>query len=196
MKKRLETIVILLTMITFNAIGQNIQEFKSELENCGMNLNIPTGYVESTVIKNRDMHYEYALKYQDKDFEVRYAVSPITKKVYANDAQKKEMEDHKTMRNTSYRPIFLAIVMNVAGGGPGNKMQEMEENAVKKDFNADWGAIVLLEPKSEFAKGFKYCFILTIHKKDTADAFYFYLSNSRENFMENAKPFFNSMKFD
>lgn len=196
MKKRLGTIVILLTMITFNAIGQNLQEFKSKLENCGMKLNIPTGFVESKVIENHDMGYDYAIKCQEKDFEVRYTVRPITQKVYANDTDKKKMEDNKTFKNSSYKVILMAIISNVTGSGVGGKMQVFDESAVKKEFNADWGATTFVEPKSDFGKGFKYCMIVAIHKMDIADAFYFFLSNSKENLMENAMPLFHSLQFD
>jgi hypothetical protein len=115
-KGLLGTFVILLTMITFTTIGQNLQDFKSKLANCKMKINIPTGYIESEVVKNNDMRYDYAIKNQDNDFELRYSISPITKTTYENDAEKKMMEDHIAFRNTSYKVILTTIIINVAEG--------------------------------------------------------------------------------
>jgi hypothetical protein len=71
--------------------GQNYAEFKSILDDCGMNFTKPAGFDESMVIDNDDMGYEYALKYSNKDFEVRYSIRPIRYKNYANDTIKNEM---------------------------------------------------------------------------------------------------------
>ena len=196
MKMRLGIIVMLLTMITLTALGQNLQDFKSKLANCGMKLNIPPGYIESKIIENHDMGYDYAIKNQDGDFELRYAVRPITQTTYANDTEKKMMEDHITFRNTSYKVILTTIVINVAGGGTATKLGEYNDIAVKKEFNADWGGNIIAEPKSDFGKGFQKCMIVTIHKKDKADAYFFFMFNTKESFMQNAVPLFHSMQFE
>jgi hypothetical protein len=183
-------------MITFTAIGQNLQDFKSKLVNCGMKINIPTGYIESKVVENQDMRYDYVIKNQDNDFELRYSISPITKTTYANDTEKKMMEDHIAFRNTSYKVILMTIITNVAGGGTVTKLLEYDASAVKKEFNADWGGTIILEPKSDFGKGFKKCMIVTIHKKDLADAYFFFMFNTKEKFMQYAVPLFHSMQFE
>jgi hypothetical protein len=196
MKKGLGTIVMLLTMITFTAIGQNLQDFKSKLANCKMKLNIPTGYIESKVIENHDMGYDYAIKSQDNDFELRYAIRPITQTTYANDTEKKMMEDHIAFRNSSYKVILMTIIINVAGGDQATKLQVYDESAVKKEFNADWGATTIVETKSDFGKGFKTCMIVTIHKKDVADAYFFFMFSTKEQFMKYALPLFHSLQFE
>src|ERR1035437_2631337 len=115
MKKILGIIVFLLIGLTFSSIGQNLKEFKSQLAECGMKVNIPPGFIESKIIENDDMGYEYALKYPDKDFELRYAIRPITYKVYANDTVKNELEGQKGFRNSSYRTILETIILNITG---------------------------------------------------------------------------------
>lgn len=196
MKKKVGTIMLLLTMMSLCAIGQNLQDFKTKLANCGMKLNIPTGYIESKIVENHDMGYDYAIKNPDGDFELRYAVRPITQTTYANDTEKKMMEDHITFRNTSYKVILMTIVINVAGGGPVTKLGEYNESAVKKEYNAEWGGNIIAEPKSDFGKGFKTCMIVTIHKKDKADAYLFFMFNTKEKFMEYAVPLFHSLQFE
>ena len=175
--------------------GQNLVEFKSILDNCGMNINIPDGFVESKIIDNDDMNYEYALKYPDKDFEIRYSIRPIRYKNYANDIIKNEMENLRGFRNSQYDIILQTVILNITGGVD-YIVQSFNENTVKNEFNAYWGATTFVELNSDFGKGFKYCSIVAIHKTDVADAYYFYLSNSRDNFMDYVKPLFHSLRFD
>lgn len=195
MKKGLVFILILTTILYFNAIGQNLQEFKSQLIDCGMNLTIPSGFEESKIIENDDMEYEYAIKYPDKDFELRYATRPITYKTYSNDSLKKEIEDQIPFRNSQYGIILETIVLNITGGVD-YEIQEYGKDDVKIEFNADWGAVTFVNLNSEFGKGFKYCMIVAIHKDYVADAYYFYLANSKENFSENMEPLFHTLRFD
>ncbi len=187
--------VFLLVILNFNSFGQNFKEFKSLLGNCGMNVNIPAGFREAKIVENDDMNYEYAIKYPDKDFELRYAIRPIRYKEYANDTVKRELEGQSPFRNSSYGTILHTIVLNITGGVD-YEIQAFDKNAVKKEFNADWGATTFVVLKSDFGKGYKYCMIVTIHKDDVADAYYFYLSNTKENFSENEDPLFHTLRFD
>ncbi len=175
--------------------GQNYAEFISILDDCGMNFTKPDGIEESIIIDNYDMEYEYALKYSDKDFEVRYSIRPITYKNYANEDLKNEMEDLRLFRNSQYKIIFQTVILNITGGVDYN-IQVFNNDAVKNEFNADWGATTFVELNSDFGKDFKYCLIVAIHKNDVADAYYFYLANSKENFMDYAKPLYYTLQFD
>ena len=84
-------------------------------------------------------------------------------------------------RNSSYATILHTIILNITGGVD-YKIQEFDRNAVKNEFNADWGATTFVNLNSGFGKGFKYCMIVAIHKKDIADAYYFYMADTKEKF--------------
>lgn len=195
MTKGLGLIAIILTMLTIKSAGQNLQEFKSLLTDCGMNINIPSEFIESNIIENDDMGYEYAIKYSDSDFELRYAIRPITYKKYANDTVRNELESQRPFRNSQYGIILETIVLNITGGVE-SEIQFFDKDAVKKEFNAEWGATTFVNLNSDFGKGFKYCMIVAIHKDDIADAYYFYLSNTKENFSDKMDPLFHTLKFD
>lgn len=195
MKNRLLTLILVLLGFISGVYGQNLSEFKSLLDDCGMNIEIPNGFIESKVVDNDDMGYEYALKYPDKDFEVRYSIRPIRYKNYVNDTVKNEMEDQRQFRNSQYGIILQTVILNITGGVDYD-VQVYDKDAVKKEFNADWGATTFVELNSDFGKGFKYCMIVAIHKDDVADSYYFYLSNSKDNFMDNVEPLFHSLRFD
>lgn len=188
--------LIILTSLTFTrSNAQNWTEFTETISNCGMTFTLPLKLVDSKVVNNDDMEYDYALKYKDKDFEVRYAIRPILLNKYSSAAEQKEMESQKAFRNSQYRIILETIILNITGGVD-HKIQEFDPQAVKTEFNADWGATTFVELNSGFGKGFKYCMIVAIHKKDKADAYYFYMSNSKENFSENMDPLFHTLRFN
>ncbi|MCE1198619.1 MAG: hypothetical protein LWW85_06585 [Marinilabiliales bacterium] len=195
MEKKLGIFVTLFIILNINAIGQKLSDFKALLEECGMNVNIPKGFVESEIIDNKDMSYDYAIKYPDKDFELRYSIRPIRYKKYTNDTLKNEMESQRAFRNSQYNIILETVILNITGGVD-YKVQAFNNEAVRKEFNADWGATSFVDLKSDFGKGFKYCMIVTIHKDDFADAYYFYLSNSKDKFSENMDPLFHTLRFD
>lgn len=188
-------IILGLLGLTSGVYGQNYIMFRSILDDCGMNFTMPDGVKECKIIENDDMEYDYALKYPDKDFEVRYSIRPIRYKNYANEAMKNEIESQIPFRNSSYGIILQTVVLNISGGIEYD-VQAFDKDAVKMEFNADWGATTFVKLNSEFGKGYKYCMIVTIHKNDFADAYYFYLSNSMEKFMEYADPFFHTLRFD
>jgi hypothetical protein len=195
MKNRLLILTLGLIGVISSVYGQNFSEFKSIVDNCGMNFNKPNGFIESQIIDNDDMRYEYALKYSDKNFEVRYSIRPIRYKNYSNDTVKNEMESQRSFRNSQYETILKAVILNITGGVD-YKVQAFDKDAVKKEFNADWGATTFVELNSDFGKDFKYCMIVAIHKDDIADAYYFYLLNSKDKFMDYVNPLFHSLRFD
>jgi hypothetical protein len=141
------------------------------------------------------MEYDYALKYSDKDFEVRYSIRPIKYKNYTDDSEKKYMESQSAFRNSQYEMILRTVILNITGGMDYG-VRAFGKEDVKNEFNADWGASTFVELNSDFGKGFKYCMIVAIHKDDIADAYYFYLSNSTDKFMEHTDPLFHRLGFD
>lgn len=188
-------LIILASLLFTRSNGQNLNEFTQTITNCGMTFTLPLKFLDSKVIKNDDMEYDYALKYKDKEFEVRYAIRPILLIKYSSVDEQKEMESQKSFRNSQYKIILSTIILNITGGVD-YKIQEFDSDAVKTEFNADWGATTFVELNSDFGKGFRYCMIVAIHKKDKADAYYFYMANSKENFSENMDPLFHTLKFN
>lgn len=178
-----------------NITGQNLEEFKALLDDCGMVVSIPEGMVECNIVTNDDMEYEYAVKYPDKNFELRYAIRPIRYKEYANEDIKQEFENIAPFRNSSYAIILQTVILNITGGND-FPVQVFETKAVNNEFNADWGATTFIQLNSDFGKGYKYCLIVAIHKKDVADAYYFYLSDTTDHFSKNMQPLFHTLKFE
>ena len=173
--------------------------FANRLNRAKMTFTAPDGFTEISVVKNSQMHYEYALKHPTKDFEVRYAVVPLDSVFIQFDAMQKNQSNGGTYMtigpNKLYYGAFVSTMANISNGTQRNVMP-FPSDAVKNEFNADWGASGVCEVAGEFGKGYKYCTAVAIHKDNLADAYYFYLTNNASDFTpDNMIPIFHAMKF-
>jgi hypothetical protein len=195
-KIRLATIGLLFFTLTSFKSDNLPKEFTDLLIRAGLTFQQVQGLEEIKTIQNRQMNYEYAIKYPNKKFEVRYAIRPLDN--ILNDYREKEKNKNKGDININpnklYSSLFQATILNISGG----KLPEIttfEKDAVKEEFNADWGATTFVELGREFGQDYKYCMIVAIHKDNLGDAYIFYLSDSKVGFNELVDPAFYSLRF-
>ena len=161
--------------------------FQNVLDLARMSFTMPKNAIPVPVEKNRQMHYEYAVTFKDQPFEVRYAVSPMGYSVaeaYGGGQGITPRPIGPTDNNVMAKAIAFAVATNVGGGvaDPNIKTGYFPAEAVKKEFNADWGGTTMVEIKNNsFGTGYKYCIMTTLHKNDVASAYVFYLSDTKEN---------------
>jgi hypothetical protein len=172
------------------------KSFADLLDRVAMTYDKPSEYSETLPIENPQMNYDYALINNAKDFEIRYAIRPLDEQLknYNEREKNKKAGDINIHPNKLYAAAFQAIVFNVSGGQL-SKIGAFDTQAVKKEFNADWGAITMVEVGKEFAQNYKYCFLIAIHKDNVGDAYYFYLANTKEDIKKNMLPVFHSLRF-
>lgn len=181
-------------MHAFESTQQN--SFSDLLTEAGMVLQLPDGMVNSEIVNNDQMNYEHAVKYPDKKFEIRYSIRPLRDRIERYKENEKNKKPGETFNdpNKMYAASFTAVAYNISGGKfKGSK--EFDKNAVKNEFNADWGAMTFVETGTSFGLGYKYCMMLAIHKDDCADAYIFFMTDDKENLMEWVIPVFHSLKF-
>lgn len=171
------------------------KKFTDLLDRAAMTFNQPNEFSEIQPIENEQMNYEYAVINTGKDFEVRYAIRPLDERIKNfNEQEKKKPDDAAIHPNKMYQSVFQVIIFNVSGGKL-SKIGTFDPQAVKKEFNADWGAFTMVEAGKEFGQNYKYCFLVTIHKDDIGDAYIFYLSNTTEGITKNMQASFHSLRF-
>src|SRR5215217_45409 len=51
--------------------------FQNVLDLAQMTFLMPKGAIPIPIVKNRQMHYEYAITFKDQPFEVRYSIAPV-----------------------------------------------------------------------------------------------------------------------
>ena len=193
--KNLFTILTLIILCSFRS-EKLPREFQKLLERASLTFIETEGMEETKIIANRQMEYEYAIKYPDKNFEVRYAIRPLDEhlRTYKEKLKNKEKGDVILDPNNYYPSLLQATILNISGG----KLPEITEfgkKPVKSEFNADWGATAFVEVGKEFGQNYKYCLVVAIHKKNCGDAYMFYLSHEKRNFDQLVKAPFHSLRF-
>jgi hypothetical protein len=178
--------LLLLTTGMANAQTALPDTFQNVLDLARMSFTLPKDAIPVPVVKNMQMHYEYAITFKDQPFEVRYAVTPMGYSVAEAYTGGKGITPREIRAddNTFAKTVAFTVAINVGGGVPDPKIRTgyFPAESVKKEFGADWGGTTIIELKNNsFGTEYKYCIMTTLHKNDTASAYVFYLSDTREN---------------
>jgi hypothetical protein len=184
---------ILLLFFSMSATAKLPEKFGELMQRAKMTFTEPTGLVEIAPIENVQMNYEFALKYPETKFEIRFAIRPLDTmlKEYAKAIKSGSICINP---NKSYQTSFLATIFNVSNGKTSNT-KTFDKDAVKLEFNADWGSTAFFEVGKEFGQDYKYCMVVAIHKDDCGDAYIFFLTDTINEFDKFMHPVFHSLQF-
>ncbi|WP_027004042.1 hypothetical protein [Hugenholtzia roseola] len=187
---------ILLLMLASFAPNKLPKKFTGLLDNAGLTFESPVGFKPTKIIENKQMNYEYAIKHKKENFEVRFAIRPLEGLLrnYREREKNKKQGEININPNTIYASLLEVTALNISGGQT-TEIVEFDTQAVKAEFNADWGATTLVKLEEEFGQSYQYCLIVAIHKDDLGDAYCFFLANSLEQIKELSQPAFYSLKF-
>ncbi|WP_316788957.1 hypothetical protein [Pedobacter frigoris] len=171
-----------------DTLQSQMSNFQKILGETNMAFKMPEGAVEIPIVKNAQMHYEYAVKFPDKNLEVRYSVAPLKKRMEEFREREKNKKPGENVQNpnASSAAISYAVALNIGGGKMDTtiKFGPFRPDAVKKEFGADWGGTTLAKLHKSFGTDYTNCIMVTLHKNDIADAYIFYMGDSRENLMK------------
>ncbi|MFC5684658.1 hypothetical protein ACYE2N_00205 [Flavobacterium sp. MAHUQ-51] len=198
-KAKLLSIGILLFVLTAASTKKVTTGFQEKLLKSKMNFEMPKEYLETAVIPNNQMNYDFAIKHKEKEFEIRFAIHPLDDRMknYLDKEKSKKSGEINKNPNELYQASFLAIAMNVSGVFDKiPRTSTYRPESIKAEFNADWGAMAMVETGKEFSTVYKYCLIVAIHKDNIADAYYFYLANDQQTLKELIQPVFHTLKFN
>ncbi|MDN5284223.1 MAG: hypothetical protein JWR38_497 [Mucilaginibacter sp.] len=199
--RRDSTILLLLLLVTgvkaqITNSGNNItntlpEKFQKKLSESKMVFTKPNGTSEVPIVENTDMHYDYALKLNDKNIEVRYSIWPIYKAmidIYNN--RQKSPGDTVLEPNKLHKQFALFAFSKISGGkiSPNQvRLQPFTVPTVKKDFNADEGTMSMGPVGEAFSPKYTFGFYMMIHKDNAGDGYILYLFESQDAMFEEYK---------
>jgi hypothetical protein len=162
------------------------QDFASKIKNAGMYFDFPSGFEPVAVRDNPDVKYDYAVKYPNTDFEIRYFIWPYDS-VTTDSGKRATTPDEINMVSGSFVDFYTASLLNAKGARKKKELKSLEiktfsDQDAKQKFKADKTYMCLTECKSDFSKGYKYCFILGLHKEKVGAAYIYMLSNDKKWF--------------
>lgn len=186
--------IILSTMTSFTTIDPP-EKVKELLDKTGMTLVIPEGLIETEVIQNNHMNYDYVLKNATDGFEIRYAIRPLGEMVkeYEEWEKNKKEGDFRIHPNNMYPAVGSAVAFNISGKMA--NLSPFDNEAVKNEYYADKGGVTGVEPRETFAQGYKSCLMIVIQKDNVATAYIFLLANDKETLTKALAQAAYSLKF-
>ena len=156
----------------------------------------PLGFLEANIDESIPFKYDYALKSEIHDFEIRYVIHPsIYKQKQYEELKKTSGVVLAPQRENDYLLDFANILINLSDN-PENlkKGRDFPPDAVKKEFGADWGNASFLMLNPSYDKKFKMCFIITLYRKNRASAYILYLANDQTvllDYLKDTKLYYN-----
>lgn len=172
--KKLTTILLL--VLTIHGYGQESPTFEEVLALSDMSFKPLENFEEIPVLPNSVMEYEYAAKNKETGMEVRYAIRPINVPYEFEDEEERlDFLNSVEVENTQYKMFTMVATLNLSGGKE-KKITEFSE-AGTKSIGADWVGTVFTVLDSDFAKGYQFCMLIVLFKKDGAICYCYFLTN-------------------
>jgi hypothetical protein len=179
--------LITVLLLTSNKCSEDYgyEELPTLLERANLIFVIPKDCDFVPIIKNNQVYYNLAYKLKS-GIEIRYHISPYdsllsrynayldrkAKGIKPVDPEKGEYTEYMSNPNDGYKSYFHAIIFNITEKTDSsfknaiNRAKEFPPEAVKKEFNADWGAYAFCKLDKEFGQDYEVCSVNIIHKKD------------------------------
>ncbi|WP_214072891.1 hypothetical protein [Mucilaginibacter sp. dw_454] len=167
-------------------------KFQKLLDQTGMTFKMPEGSVKIPIVKNMQIHYDYAVSYPSRNMEIRYTIVPMGKRVAEYQEFQKKHDPGSSMADPNKMFEISAIVTatNMGGGTQDTtiKGRKFPTTDVKNEFGADIGGFLMVQVKNNSAgTNYKFCSMVALQKDNVANVYIFFLCNSMQEFVQNLK---------
>ena len=167
-------------------------EFQRELADAGLVLRVPAGFSVVDARQNDRVRYTCAISAQKAKLEIRYHIVSLKPQPLPDGYTSLAAAD----MNQLHLLHTVALIQNVASRVIAEP-SPFPEHAVQSEFGADWGAVCRLGlAPSAFAEGFSECMLVSLHRRDVADAYLFYLFEDYEAVAKLIESNFYTLVFD
>lgn len=189
-------ITIIFTSVALSLLAQNPSkaQFDSLLVRSNIDFNMPDSCKEVAVKFMHKIPHNYAVGPKDSSFQIRYWVRPLD--TWFADYNKKSKKEKKGSMHPDAlcKSMMMLSVLNASGNKSSDYQVSQYPELTKQAYNADWDAVALIE--SGWAdEGYKYCYILSLHKDGIADIYIYVLANHKEDFLKISGLMAKSIKF-
>ncbi|SRR5579871_3682250 len=167
----------ILFMAAISPLYADSGPFLTEVGQYHLVFTMPDRFKEIPVTPNKDLKYDYAVKSESPSFEIRYLLMP---------------DGHVGL--ATFVPV---MGMDIAGTGNLESAKRFDPQDAETEFGADEALSATIDGMdSEFGRGYKNCVFLAIHRKDSGQAYIFFLFNDPKGTEDLLKATFHSLKFD
>lgn len=190
----MKKIIILLLLLSNVANAQLLEEFQKKAAASGLQFTMPPGYKVTTVSPNPDLQYSFAIVNEANTMEVRYSLFPMAAMLKEYEESKKDPNVVMVNPNNIYKGIMMSNLFNMTNG-KGSEVVDFPTEAVKKEFNAEYGGVAFFAFECQFGKGWKYGQAVCLHKENTADVIITFMSNDSKTHSDLMEIPFHALTF-
>lgn len=189
----LAVLFFVITASTYSLYAKDkiLAEFNRAMKTIGVTFKKPAQFNPVPLIMEarEDVDYLYAIKHKKKKLEIRYSLFP-----YIN--QKNESGKTIASSDDTYKLFTYTVLLNIAGDEDKIlRAGEFDKDAVKEEFNADWGSSNLVEAGNPFGDGYKYAMIVALFKSGSGHIYITYLFDDYKDIHEEFLSAFHSISF-
>jgi len=163
----LYTLILLLSVYNGHVNAQDASyTFQDLLDDGGLVLETPADFDVLTPEANDVLSYEYAMKHQQKNLAVRYAIRPI-------DMVEIDYEDPHNAApepNHLFPMLFQSLISDFSRGGS-SPSNEYSASDARAKFNADWAGVAVMDVSRDFTDEYDQVLLLALHKNNASDAY-------------------------
>ena len=166
----LTTTFIIFTTIAFTQKIDYPTQFNELINQVGIEFYEPAdaGYKDIRPIENEYQEYEFAIWSRKEKLEMRYAILPY---------------DEKDIFSANPHILTARALTSIATNEEhANNISaiQLSEEALKRDFNADWGMVYFFQPKPGFSP-FPQCRMVALYKEGRGTVLIFHLFVKADN---------------
>lgn len=189
-------LLLFIFTISISANTSKSNDFTQTLNEHNMIFTMPKDFKQISIKDNENVSYQHAIKSKKVKLEIRYSIFSLKEKL----KEYKEWENSNKKNSILTDPnqhysIFSQVVIENIAGSENSKLTLFDKKNVKDEFNADWGGTTLVEPKSDFGKGYKYALITALHKDNIADVYIFFLFDDLKTVQKEITQTFYNLRF-
>ena len=188
-------LLVVFSFLNVNAQSNEEKIFTDEIAAYGLQFKMPPGYKSTKVKKNPNLQYSFAIVNADQTMEVRYSIFPLAKMVAEYEKSKSDPNVVMVNPNNLYTSTMVTNGLNMTGGKKMVDIVDFPKEAVRKEFNADYGGVALVEFDCEFGKGYKIGQFVLLHKDNVADVLITFMSNDQSTHSDLMDIAFHALTF-
>lgn len=147
---------------------------------------MPEGYREIEAKQEGDVGSQWAIASEKAKVEIRFSIHSL--RAFKQEYEKSKQDSNQTMLNPNnlFPSLTMASALNLSGGDLSTdglpQFSSFPPDAVKKEFGADAGGVVVVPLKKSYAH--KYCMIMTLHKQNTCDIYVYMMYDDQNMFSQ------------
>lgn len=192
--KSLLSFTFLISFLALSAQETSRAKFDSLLTRAKIDFVMPDSCAAMDIEFMHKIPHNFVVGPSDSSFQIRYWIRPLDTWFERYDQLSKKEKKKSMHPDALCKSMMVISVLDASRNKSQNYQVSQYPELTKAAYNADWEAVALVESGWP-TEGFKYCYILSLHKDGVADVYVYVLANTKEEFFKISALMAKSVRF-